>query len=356
MKLPIIQSIIYGFLRPNQEQGLSHRDLAMKFSNTPDNLEALEKLFVTTLGKQIDFNFQDEKPVYIGAIAPDIYTHLNTDFINKTLPLPLSTPSNPKEKFYQNIVKAELKRAKATLLRDAEIYKSDISTRTEVKDLLKQVLRYAKDISSSNESIHIAMRTLLTCLYVDVCQMANDMLVANNDYLPFDELMYEINQAYPSEEETTIYQSYISSFTQTHVEKPVDSALPNSEEYDKMVVETTYDHFIKEVETYSFAELEKVKSLNKKQQSKLIHLIIENPVGYSVVMLKYIGYFDQLKRKYNLNKENSFKHVGRALQKSYRIIKGNYNILNPQSKENPAIYNSPSFSRQVEEDYKNLLL
>ena len=60
MNLPIIQSIIYGFLRPNQEQGLSHRDLAMKFSNPPDNLEALEKLFVTTLGKHIDFNFQDE--------------------------------------------------------------------------------------------------------------------------------------------------------------------------------------------------------------------------------------------------------------------------------------------------------
>ena|GEM_PF-6302491 len=356
MKLPIIQSIMYGVLRPNQELGLSHRDLAMKFNNPPDNLEALEKLFVTSLGKHIDFNFQEEKPVYIGAIAPDRYTHLNADFINKTIPFPLGSPSNPKEKFYQNIVKAEIIRAKATLFRDAEIYKSDISTRSDVKDLLKQVLRYAKDLSSSTEVILMTMRTQLIGLYVDLCLMADDLLVANNDYLPFDELMYEVVQAYPSEEETTIYQSYISSLAQTHEEKPVDSALPNSEEYDKMVVESTYDHFIKEVETYSFAELEKVKSLNKKQQSKLIHLIIENPVGYSVVMLKHIGYFDHLKRKYNMNKENSFKHVGRALQKSYRIIKGNYNILNPQSTENPAIYNSPSFIQQVEEDYQNLLL
>ena len=355
MNLPIIQSIIYGFLRPNQEQGLSHRDLAMKFSNPPDNLEALEKLFVTTRGKHIDFNFQDEKPVYIGAIAPDLYTHLNTDFINKTLPLPLSTPSNPKEKFYQNIVKAELKRTKATLLRDAEIYKSDISTRTEVKDLLKQVLRYAKDISSSNESIHIAMRTLLTCLYVDVCQMANNMLVANNDYLPFDELMYEVVQAYPSEEEIAIYQSYISSLAQTHEdEKNKDSALPNSEVYEKTVIETNYNRFVKEVETYRFAELEKVKSLNKQQQSKLIHLIVENDVNYAVPMLVFLGYHAHLKRVFSMSNAKIFVHWAKALGKSDRAVKGNYNAMNPESKEDKYRYNAGDFIAQVKNDYENL--
>lgn len=345
---------MYGVLRPNQELGLSHRDLAMKFNNPPDNLEALEKLFVTSLGKHIDFNFQEEKPVYIGAIAPDRYTHLNADFINKTIPFPLGLPSNPKEKFYQNIVKAEVIRAKATLFRDAEIYKSDISTRSDVKDLLKQVLHYAKDLSSSTEVILMTMRTQLIGLYVDLCLMADDLLVANNDYLPFDELMYEVVQAYPSEEETTIYQSYISSLAQTQEKKNDDSALPSVEEYEETVIETNYNRFVKEVETYRFAELEKVKSLNKQQQSKLIHLIVENEANYAVPMLVFLGYYAHLKKIFSMSNAKIFVHWAKALGKSDRAVKGNYNAMNPESKEDKYRYNAGDFIAQVKNDYENL--
>ena len=354
MNLLIIQNIMYGVLRPNQEFGLSHRDLAMKFSNPPDNLEALEKLFVTSLGKHIDFNFREEKPVYIGTIAPDKYTRLNADFINKTIPLPLGSPSNPKEKFYQNIVKAEVIRAKATLFRDAEIYKSDISTRSDVKDLLKQVLRYSKELSSSTEVILVTMRTQLIGLYVDLCLMADDLLIANNDYLPFDELMYEVIQAYPSEEETVIYQSYTSSLAQTQEKKNDDSALPSVEEYEETVIETNYNRFVKEVETYRFAELEKVKSLNKQQQSKLIHLIVENDVNYAVPMLVFLGYHAHLKRVFSMSNAKIFVHWAKALGKSDRAVKGNYNAMNPESKEDKYRYNAADFIAQVKNDYENL--
>lgn len=354
MKLPIIQNIMYGVLRPAQELGLNYRDLALKFSNPPENLEALEKLFVTSLGKHIDFNFQEEKPVYIGAIAPDRHTHLNADFINKTIPFPLSSPSNPKEKFYQNIVKAEVIRVKATLFRDAEIYKSDISTRSDVKDLLKQVLRYAKDLSSSTEVILMTMRTQLIGLYLDLCLMADDLLVANNDYLPFDELMYEVAQAYPSAEETDIYQSYISSLAQTQEKKNDDSALPSAEEYEETVIETNYNRFVKEVETYRFAELEKVKSLNKQQQSKLIHLIVENDANYAVPMLVFLGYHAHLKKVFSMSNAKIFVHWAKALGKSDRAVKGNYNAMNPESKEDKYRYNAGDFIAQVKMDYENL--
>ena len=57
-----------------------------------------------------------------------------------------------------------------------------------------------------------------------------------------------------------------------------------------------------------------------------------------------------------MNKEQMFKHIGVALKKSPRIVKGNYNVLKPNSKEDASVYNSQIYVQQVEEDYENLLL
>lgn len=132
------------------------------------------------------------------------------------------------------------------------------------------------------------------------------------------------------------------------------SNVPFSEEDEKTGIPTQYDVFIKNVECFGFWDLEKVKCLNEPQRKKLVKLIVEKPIGYSVVMLKLIGYFDNLINKYGKKKEDAFKHVGKALQKNSRAVKGNYNILDPNSKENPVIYNSQSFLNIVQDDYLKL--
>lgn len=354
MNLTIIQNIYDGTLRPNLTSDLKFRELANVFSNLPNNLQAIENLFTNNF-PTLQFDFEEERPNSIDEIAPDSYTPINEDFISKKLELSLPKPSLPKEKFYQAIVNAEIQRVKLAIIDYAPKQRSDIDTRKIITSTLKSILHFAKQDGIDNEPIILALRIQLVCFYVELVAIASPIVTQDKNYLSFDDLMFEVFQHYPQDNELTAYQTFVSSLkTENSISPAVKTELPSSEEYEKERIQTNYEIFVETVKDYQFDELEKIKKLNKNQKIKLIRLIVENPVGYSVVMLNYVGYFDLLKHKFNMNKENSFKHVGKALQKSPRIIKGNYNILNPKSKEDPSVYNSQSFVQQVEIDYGNL--
>ena len=49
-----------------------------------------------------------------------------------------------------------------------------------------------------------------------------------------------------------------------------------------------------------------------------------------------------------------FVHWAKALGKSDRAVKGNYNAMNPESKEDKYRYNAGDFIAQVKKDYENL--
>ena len=132
------------------------------------------------------------------------------------------------------------------------------------------------------------------------------------------------------------------------------SLLPSKEVYENEINTTKYQRFVDAVDKYKFYELEKVKLLDDTKKSKLIHLIINNPVAYSVVMLKHIGYFDKLRDEYEKNRDSSFNHVAEALGTAPRTVKGNFNVLNPESKEDSLKYNSSSYVDKVKTDYDNL--
>lgn len=354
MNLTIIQNIYNGSLRPNLTSDLKFRELANMFSNLPDNLQAIEKLFTNNF-PTLQFDFEEERPNSIDEIAPDSYTPINEEFISKKLELSLPKPSSPKEKFYQAIVNAEIQRVKLAIINYAPKQRSNIDTRKMITSTLKSILHFAKQDSLDNEPIISALRIQLICFYVELVAIALPLLTQDKHYLSYDDLMFEVFQHYPQDNEITAYQTFVSSLkTEKSIYPDAKTELPSSEEYKKESIQTNYEIFVEAVKDFQFDELEKIKMLNKNQKFKLIRLIVENPVGYSVVMLNYVGYFDMLKHKFNMNKENSFKHVGKALQKSPRIIKGNYNILNPKSKEDPSVYNSQSFIHQVEKDYEYL--
>ena len=354
MNLTIIQNIYNGSLRPNLTSDLKFRELANMFSNLPDNLQAIEKLFTNNF-PTLQFDFEEERSNSIDEIAPDSYTPINEEFISKKLELSLPKPSSPKEKFYQAIVNAEIQRVKLAIINYAPKQRSNIDTRKMIISTLKSILHFAKQDSLDNEPIISALRIQLICFYVELVAIALPLLTQDKHYLSYDDLMFEVFQHYPQDNEITAYQTFVSSLiTEKSIYPDAKTELPSSEEYKKESIQTNYEIFVEAVKDFQFDELEKIKMLNKNQKFKLIRLIVENPVGYSVVMLNYVGYFDMLKHKFNMNKENSFKHVGKALQKSPRIIKGNYNILNPRSKEDPSVYNSQSFIHQVEKDYEYL--
>lgn len=82
MNLTIIQNIYDGSLRPNLTSNLKFRELANMFSNLPDNLQAIGKLFVNNF-PTLQFDFEEERPNSIDEIAPDSYTPINEEFISK---------------------------------------------------------------------------------------------------------------------------------------------------------------------------------------------------------------------------------------------------------------------------------
>lgn len=356
MNLTIIQNIYDGTLRPNLTSDLKFRELANVFSNLPDNLQAIEKLFTNNF-PTLQFDFEEERPNSIDEIAPDSYTPINEEFISKKLGLSLPKPSSPKEKFYQAIVNAEIQRVKLAIIDYAPKQRSDIDTRKMITNTLKSILHFAKQDSLDNEPIISALRIQLLCFYVELVAIASPILTQDKNYLSFDDLMFEAFQHYPQENEVTAYQTFVSSLkTEDSIFPAVKTELPSSEEYEKEQMQTNYEIFVQEVEKYKFAELDKIRCLSKSKQSKLIYLITTNDSNYAVPMLIHIGYFNKLKKEFNMSNAKIFKHWSKALSKAERAIKGNYNALNPNSKEDKYRYNSEDFVDKVTSDYEKLLL
>ncbi len=133
-----------------------------------------------------------------------------------------------------------------------------------------------------------------------------------------------------------------------------ETTLPPPDEFATNILEEQYKTFTIEVQKYGFGELEKIKCLTKGQLSKLIYLIIKNDSNYAVPMLVFLEYDKHLKTTYGMTQESIFTHWAKALGKSARAIKGNYNVLKPNSKEDQYRYNSGDFVSKVQEDYDNL--
>ncbi|MCR5645217.1 MAG: hypothetical protein K6F96_02335 [Bacteroidales bacterium] len=127
--------------------------------------------------------------------------------------------------------------------------------------------------------------------------------------------------------------------------------LPSSVEYATNVLEEKYNRFVTAVRIYRFEELKKVSCLDSNQKSQLIHLIVEKPAAYAVVMLIHIGYFDLLKKEYSMNKTKMFQHVAKAIGSDERSVKGYFNVLDPKLHEDKATYNSEYYVEPVKKDY-----
>jgi hypothetical protein len=132
------------------------------------------------------------------------------------------------------------------------------------------------------------------------------------------------------------------------------NAFPSAETYAIRLAVTKYQTFVDTVAFYRFVELEKIKRLNADQRAQLIHRIVEMPVSYAVPMLKHLGYFDWLKKKFDSSNTFIFKHLAKALSTTERTVKGNYYVMNPCSNEDASRYNARYFMEKVVADYEDI--
>ena len=489
MNLPIAQSILHGALRPSNLPEIAFQVLARKFNNLPSNLIDIEKLFISELGNYAVFDF--EKAIAINNIAPDEYTSIKEYTIKPNIEISKEESlQTPQTIFYNAIINAEASRIKIALLDYSAVVQSNIDTRQELKETLRQIKSYIKKASETADTYYQNLQANLVRLYYELT-ISFDVLLTENDFTAFEDLYLECFNRYPSNDELKAYQAakliheaqtqiaincdiqraqnlhanicssiepnshnstlfaigialenYVflkqtnqaipsfdqlinidfvnlitkeqksilrqryereeiaidranaidDIFTEVSFGKPLQShlsiannlavflnqqkdiylkepsakfalkesslkteeKLPSSDSYAIQLATTKYTTFINEVAKYRFEELDMVKVLNDRQRNELIKLIVEKQIAYSVPMLKHIGYFDYLKNTYGLTKTYTFKHIAKAIGSNERAIKGNFNVLKPDSQEDPYTYNSADFVEEVIADYKKI--
>ncbi len=104
---------------------------------------------------------------------------------------------------------------------------------------------------------------------------------------------------------------------------------------------------------YGFFELEKVKSLSQESQFALIELLAVNKMPYNVAMLDFLGFIDQIQKKYSrtLDKRNSIISKIFDSDKDGRTIKG---LINSLHKPEQSRYTAHLHRQTVQNDYQKL--
>ena len=142
--------------RPYEEDEIDYLTLANTFARFPSSLSELENFCIKHLSPYVTFHFSREQPVNISSIAASSFTPVSeyyypTDFPYQTITL----PQFPIYRFYDNIVKAEMTRIKLALLEYAKTVQSDVLTSSEVNDTLKDILQYALNIIEDPDDVLI---------------------------------------------------------------------------------------------------------------------------------------------------------------------------------------------------------
>lgn len=129
---------------------------------------------------------------------------------------------------------------------------------------------------------------------------------------------------------------------------------PDSFQPDDVIADK-YTVFMGEVANYNFTSLPKVAALAAQQQTRLIRHMLGEGVPYTIAMLDFLGYPQYLKSNYGMTREAMYRHVSKALDPvAQRTVKGNFLVLNSDSKEDNAKYTAWTYDKEVEKFYNAL--
>jgi hypothetical protein len=174
----------------------------------PETLPEIESRLLQVLGKKLQVNFNAGAPVNISKFLsnPD-YTCVETDFYPPEIAVQVPAPQTPSQRFYNFIITAEAQRIKLRLLQFVEILKDDICAKQEVKDVLEQLARYAKNIREHSQPnpIFTSLLTQIVKLYFEITLMF-DVLLSDTDYISFPDFHTLRLNRQADEGETSSYQ------------------------------------------------------------------------------------------------------------------------------------------------------
>jgi len=109
------------------------------------------------------------------------------------------------------------------------------------------------------------------------------------------------------------------------------------------------------LEQYNFSDYLKKSGLKEDNIFQLIRSHSGNELmPYTIALLSEIKFLDYFFKEFTESKIDGFKQLSKVFNKTPRRIKGNVNILNPQSKEDPVQYTSFNYTNIVKNELKGL--
>jgi len=209
MELAIYNNIIHGSLNPQSGQTTAdYSEISHLLNNCPETLPEIERLLNQIFPKNSQVNFNTDIPVNITSILSNPnYTSIDVDYFPPEIDLPLPARQAPNQRFYYFVITAEAKRIKLRLLQSVETLKDDISAKAEIKDVLKLLARFAKNIREHTQPnpIFDILLTQIVKLYFEITLMF-DVLLAETDCFSFTDFYSLRLNRQADESETAAYQ------------------------------------------------------------------------------------------------------------------------------------------------------
>jgi len=211
MNTEIYDSIIFGSLYPNESQlPENYSDISHLLNTIPDNLKEIEERLHQILNKNLQVNFDANKPINTNAFIDNPkYTPVIQDYYSPDINVSVQIGQSPIERYYSFIISAEAKRIKLSLIQYVDILQDNLRAKSEIKDTLKGLSNNAKKIATriSNNNIFDFMLTQIVKLYFEIT-IIFDALISEKDYISItDFYALRLNR----QADNDVLQSYTSA-------------------------------------------------------------------------------------------------------------------------------------------------
>lgn len=137
---------------------LNYLALSRAFSSIPSTLFDLEQLCIKNLSPYVEFDFESERPVDVSKVAPSKYTPVFLGHFPVDFQLFNYNPQYPFAKFYVNVIHTEMERIKLALLDYVQKTQSDILSKSEIEDTLSLMKYYATEAKEKQDDYLLSQK------------------------------------------------------------------------------------------------------------------------------------------------------------------------------------------------------
>lgn len=374
MTLPIMESILWGALRPNlidisaPQKEMSRLSRLLRHAQERTSLIDMEREMVAAVGNLCNIKevYHGDNEIKRAAASLDsdkdvayhvVYMALLRGF--------LCTPSlsTPVLRFYSLLLELEMRRTLKYLVDFHSVMRDDAFLRTEAKEVLHIIELRGKEVGrlGCSEDLACLLRTRLTELYFSIVTTFAPILyvgeVAEDFEDDLESFVYAWRGEFPSEEEMEEYGKQVNLKRKEvgTIEEIPDSSV--KVEADRKP-RTKAEKFLEGASEYNFLSMPKIVALDSdeaRRHEKALRLVEMMLVDLesAATMLEFLGFYDWIKAQYKTRypKTEYDRFCSKLIlgRENSQFGKCRKAVTSPSEKM--AKYRKNNYRERVEEDY-----